>query len=280
MPYRDDPGTPTAPCYRHASSPAEATCTNCLQSICTICLVYDGTAVSCAACARRKRRLRSFGRAAAAVVALGLLGGGIAYRVTRPEGIGVDSLMRTEGFDYGDLAPVVRSLSEALVKEPCDRQKIVELAEAMNRAGDYRGAVRRSEAFFAACGEHPRLRWATYTAHQSLSEWGAAIADATRLIENTPEDPDYWWWRGLMYEQKGELEKAAADYRQTIALRPTSDRIPFNLSTVLERLGRPCEAMTPVFEFLRQYPQHRGKPEIVSRISRLEKACPNPPSAP
>lgn len=279
MPYRDAPGTPTAPCYRHASSPAETTCTSCLQPICTICLVYDGIAPCCAACTRRKMRLRRLVRAAAAVVALSLLGGGIAYRVTHPESFNLGLLVRSESFDYGDQAPLVRSLSEALVQEPCDRQKIVQLAETMSQAGDNRGALRRSEAFFTACGEHLRLRWATYTAHQRLSEWDAAITDATLLIEDAPEDPDYWWWRGIVYEQKGELEKAVSDYRKSIVLRPASDRIPFNLSTVLERLGRHCEAMTPVLEFLRYYPQYRGKPDIVSRIERLEKTCPTPPPA-
>ncbi|HEX2573219.1 MAG TPA: tetratricopeptide repeat protein [Polyangia bacterium] len=281
MPYRDVPGTPTAPCYRHASSPAETTCVSCLQPICAICLVYDGILQCCAVCQRRKMRLRRLVRAAAALVMLGLLGGGVVYCWKHPERFNVGAVFtRTEDFDYGDQTPLVRDLSAALAKEPCDRQKIVKLAEVMLQAGDNRGALRRSDAFFAACGEHLRLRWTTYTAHQRLSEWDAAIADATRLIDNAPEDPDYWWWRGNIYEEKGALEKAAADYRKTLELRPASNNIPFNLSSVLERLGRPCEAMAPVFQFLRHYPQYRGQPNIVSRMERLGKACPTPPPAP
>jgi hypothetical protein len=63
-----------------------------------------------------------------------------------------------------------------------DRQKIVQLCDALLRDGEPRYCLTRSEAFFTRCGDFWRLRWLTYEAHKRLSGWDPAIAEVTRLI--------------------------------------------------------------------------------------------------
>jgi aspartyl protease family protein len=115
----------------------------------------------------------------------------------------------------------------------------------------------------------PRLRWFTYDAHKRLSELDKAIADATLLIEGRPDDKDFWWWRGIVYEEKGDLEKAAADYRQTLALEPRVTGIPFNLAAIYEKQGKPCEAILPIEQFLRYHPDVADRERVNERLLRL-----------
>ena len=76
------------------------------------------------------------------------------------------------------------------------------------------------------------MRRVTYAARRDLSEWDAAIADVTKLIEQRPNDKDYPWWRAQLHEQKGELEEAARDYERAIFIEPKITNIPFHLVTV------------------------------------------------
>lgn len=147
--------------------------------------------------------------------------------------------------------PVVMSgktgeLSVALDKEPCDRQKIVQLCDSLLGDGQPRVCLTRAEAFFARCGEFWRLRWPTYAAHKQLSEWDAAIADASRLVTQFPDDHDYLVWRGLAYVDKADLPHAISDYEQAIAIEPRLTDVPFNLADAYRDVGRPCDGIFPL----------------------------------
>jgi aspartyl protease family protein len=113
----------------------------------------------------------------------------------------------------------------------------------------------------------------TYGAHKARSEWDQAVADASELVKNDPEDKDFWWWRAVAREAKGDLVGAAADYQQSLVVEPRLSGIPFNLANVYERLGRPCEAKAPIEQFLRYHPTVSDRPRIDERLARLEAAC-------
>jgi tetratricopeptide (TPR) repeat protein len=268
MAYRESAPPPAAACYRHASTQAAATCTRCLQPICEICFVFDGTQPCCPVCLRgrlRAKRVRSLVLAAVGVAALGAAGVAVGWVVTREK-----------PFDYGARAGEVRELSEALTKEPCDRAKIVKLADTMLRAGDNRGVLGRAGAFFQACGELPRLRWITFSAHKNLSEWDAAIADADKLIADRPHDQDFWWWRGQVYQQKGDLAHAEADMRKALEIMPWANYIPFDLADVLEKEHKPCEAAAVIVAYLQHHPDRADDDPIAIRLASLRQAgaCP------
>jgi tetratricopeptide (TPR) repeat protein len=236
-----------------------------LQPICEICVLFESTQPHCPACAHKQRRARKLRRElAGGLVALFSVAfvGAVGYVVTRDK-----------PFDYGVRTIKVRALDEQLEREPCDRTHTVELTETMMAAGDYRGALVRARAFTTRCGAYDRLLWVTYAAHQRLSEYDAAIADASMLITNHPEDKDFWWWRGLVYEERGELERAVADFRQALRIEPRLTGVPFNLANVLERLHRPCEAKQPIEQFLRRHPEVSDLESAQRRLARLEAAC-------
>jgi aspartyl protease family protein len=264
MPYRGgDRSRP--PCYRHAAADASETCAGCLQPICEICVLFESTQPHCPVCAQKVRRLRKLrrGLAGALVALVGLaFVGAVGYVVTRDK-----------PFDYGIRTIKVSALNEQLEREPCDRTHTVELTETMVAAGDYRGALTRARAFALKCGPYDRLLWVTYTAHQRLSEYDAAVADASKLIASHPDDKDFWWWRGIVYEERGELERAAADYRHALEVEPRLTGVPFNLANVLERLDRPCEAKVPVEQYLHLHPELTDPERAQRRLDRLDAAC-------
>ena len=263
MPYRGfDHLGPS--CYRHAAAPASESCARCLQPICDICVGFENTQPHCPPCAKKARRMRK------AVRAVGLtfgLAASSAFTVL------VGWLVtRDKPFDYGIHTDEVRWLEDKLSAEPCDRPATLRLVETMLTSGDHRGVLKRAGAFVDKCGDYPRLRWATYSAHERLSEHDAAIADATRLIEREPSDKDFWWWRGIAFEEKGELEPAIADYRRALEIEPALTGVPFNLANVLERQGRFCEARQPIEQFLRYHPSVSDRGRIDVRLARLDAA--------
>lgn len=244
------------------------TCFRCLDNLCGACINWEFGRTFCPTCAplvlRRQARLR-LGVLLAVAVGFGV--GAIA--VSRRHGVTLPYGVPPSLDDYGGHAETLRSLSERLGREPCERAWIVELGEVLVRAGDARAAISAGERFFELCGEHERLRWVTHHARNRISDWAGADADATVLLQLDPADKDYWWWRARVREQAGNLDGAVADYRQALILAPQLDSVPFMLSSVLDRLGRPCEAVLPIEQYLHFRPSERSAPALAERLNRL-----------
>jgi len=242
-------------CSRHPGTRAVATCERCLSAICEICsgVSLDGTV--CVRCVRDRRRARE---RRLAFVCTGVVVAAVAapfvYRaITAPAGEAKPAALVVEKAAPPVQKAAPRALSgktseliAALDKEPCDRQKILDLCDSLLRGGAPRECLTRSEAFFARCGDFWRLRWLTYTSHNQLSEWDPAIADATRLVTEFPDDRDYLIWRGLAYADKGDTQHAIDDYEQAIAIEPRLTDVPFNLADAYRKLGRPCDGIFPL----------------------------------
>jgi tetratricopeptide (TPR) repeat protein len=267
MPYRGlDRSGPA--CYRHDAAQASESCARCLQAICDICVGFENTQPHCPPCAQKVRRRRALGRAlsgAVGFVAVAAIAGGVGWL-----------LSREKPFDYGVYVGEVRALEENLSDQPCARPQMLKLADTMLRAGDYRGTLKKIKTFNVDCGEWPRLLWISYSAHERLSEHDAAIADVSRLIKLQPDDKDFWWWRAMAYEEKGELDLAVEDYRQSLEIEPRLTGIPFNLANLLERQGRFCEAMAPLNDFLHYHPDVRDRESVEARLDRLAPLCIHP----
>jgi hypothetical protein len=262
MPYRGlEQSGPS--CYRHAAAPATESCSACLQPICEICLGFEDTRPHCPLCAKKVQRRRTLQRRLSGALTLmffAAIVGGIGFFVTRKK-----------PFDYGTYSGEVRINHALLEREPCDRTGMLRLSQAMLRAGDDRGTLQRIAAFHDRCGEWPRLLWVSYSAHMRLGERDAAIADASRLIAVTPTDKDFWWWRAQAYEDKGLLDKAAADYRKALEIEPALTGIPFNLANLLERQGHLCEARAPILQFLEHHPDVKNRERIQAQLDRLQR---------
>ncbi len=253
-----------AMCQQHPESLAINQCMDCFAPLCQPCTLFDGFQAVCRSCLEKRKKEKTQGRilrALVAAVVIGGVGGGIWWMQN----------VYVPPFDYGEWTAGVTKWTRVLEKEPCDRNAVLELTEVMLKAGDNRGVVDRANQFLAACGDYPRLRWMTYEGHKRLSEWDQAAAEATKLIESDPYDKDFRWWRGFVYEQKGDLDKAAEDYRQSIILEPRLNSIPINLADVEERRGKPCDAIFPLEQLLFYYPDARSADKLRSRVSDLSK---------
>ncbi|MDI1444306.1 TIGR02281 family clan AA aspartic protease [Polyangium sp. 6x1] len=245
-------------CQAHPGQPAVASCSQCFVALCAVCRQFDGMQALCPACMRKQRRAPLV-RALVGLFVLGGLGGAgyWAYRTYQPR------------YDYGAATNAVHKLETELQKEPCDRPKTLELLETILDAGDSRGVLARSATFTAACGEYVQTRRITYRAHQRLGETDAAVADLTELVSSDPYQVHYRAWRGVVYQEKGDLDRAAEDFRQALMLHPKLSDIPINLATVYEKQGKPCEAAFPLQQLVFHYPRAAWTSGIRTRIADL-----------
>jgi tetratricopeptide (TPR) repeat protein len=58
-------------------------------------------------------------------------------------------------------------------------------------------------------------------AYENKGEWDRAIADYTKAIALEPKGASAYFSRGLAYETKGDKEKAIADLRKALEIRPS-----------------------------------------------------------
>jgi tetratricopeptide (TPR) repeat protein len=239
-----------------------------MQPICNMCIGFVGTYTYCPTCTPRVRRNQAIARVTKIVAVLAALVGGAIYLYTRPP-----------VFDYGVHAADVREGKQRVEAERCDRVATEELEDALIEAGDYRGALGDVDAFTKRCGDWYRVHWTAYTAHRRLSDNLSAVADATALITASPTDKDYRWWRGIAYEDMGRLTEAAADYRESMKLRPDIDNIPFNLANVLERLHDVCGARAAIEQYVQYHPDAADDAAVMGQLSRLGNRadCTAPP---
>jgi tetratricopeptide (TPR) repeat protein len=199
--------------------------------------------------------------------AIAVLVVGFAITDAAPAPAGGEQQNQEPAPDWGKYAGRIHSLIASLQKEPCDHTKALELSKLLLRAGDNHGVLTHDEAFLAACGDLSRLRWDMYEAHMGLSEWNAAIVEATKLIESDRTNSTYWFWRGRAHAKKGDLEAAVANFRQELTLCPDCLGA-WDLADALEKLGRPCEAIAPLEKMVRSNPNVDER-KVHARIEEL-----------
>jgi predicted aspartyl protease len=234
-------------CFQHPDADATSRCGGCDKPLCMKCATFEGGQDRCAACVQRyhgSKKTRSV--ALAAVLFVAVLGAG-AWFVMRPA---TEAAPEAQAFDYGTKAVLIRHLKEELARQPCDKAKGREFAQALFEAGDLKGTIQAGDDFIAKCGKSTALRQLTYTAHTQLQEYELAAKDVTELLDGAPTNANYFIWRGMAHEASGALDKAAADFRQAFLLKPGEAQVANLLATVAEREGRACDARLTVLEHL------------------------------
>ena len=247
----------------------------CTRALCDPCIVYDLSSPHCIDCAR-------VGAAAARDSApptkiagvLAAVAGGIVFVATRPH-----------PFDYGADSEHIMRLHNNVQAERCSQRATLEYDEALVAAGDARGALADTEAYFgemrrlvsAALGHLWRAR-APRRARSGVGRGEPAHCSTTRRTTTT---------RGgarIAYEEMGRLDDAIADYRRALTLTPGLDRIPFNLANLLEQKGQFCAARQPILQFVHYHPEFAHQPNVIDRLDRLRIlghcAADPPPSPP
>ncbi|MDP2342501.1 MAG: hypothetical protein Q8O67_16210 [Deltaproteobacteria bacterium] len=259
-------------CYRHPDSSGSHTCTTCRRSICDGCLsVGAGFDAVCSACAMAAHKRGQAVMAGAALLALVVVGGGIAFVASRPAPI-----------EYGEHKVEIARLAARVEASPCDGQSTLELADLLNKERDYPRVVVVVDAFRAACKPVPRMYWESYSARIQIQDFQGAVDDATRLIDDDKDDGDFWWWRAKARRSLGDKVGAEADFRRSGEISGTRAFFSvIDLADLLEEQGRGCEAVPLLAQTAKNHADQAQKSGVITRLARLvrEGPCPDPAAA-
>ncbi len=252
-------------CYRHPQVSATRSCGECFQPICAGCSVIDGEKCRCPDCAAQHRQGKK--RQTVLVAALGVLGVAAAgaYVAWRSHGPAPSE----PSFDYGPRSAQITAMRHQLEKEPCDRSKAVQFAQALFAAEDWRGSVVYADDFVARCGPFPQLRSVSYSAHMRLSEFDLALKDATELVDSAPNNAGYRVWRALAHQSRGASEQALTDLQEAFRLKPEEFQVANQLAATYERLRQPCEAYRVLLEHQRLNKDSAARPDVRDRVELL-----------
>jgi tetratricopeptide (TPR) repeat protein len=241
--------------------------------VCEPCLLFDGVAGLCPACARRRgalRRWRAAGWQTLGAVAAALTLCAIAF-------------LASHGHRRRLLTPeqiAFRRLVDAQHEKPCDPDLARLLGEALLRVKDAERASALVDDFGHRCAPLRQLQGIAFQARLDLGRFVDAQQLASRLLDEDPNDVSARWWRGLAFERLGEWSRAEADYREALRRQPRLERVPFNLIDVLEHLGRSCEGAPVLATYLANYPEAERAPLVLGRVRHLrELGCPSAPTA-
>jgi aspartyl protease family protein len=157
--------------------------------------------------------------------------------------------------------PAVQTSLDQLSHEPCYRNAIVDLADALLDAGYPRDADTSLTNFAQRCGASDELLYRRYKALFRASDFPGAARIAGDLVNSNPANAQVRYWRGNAYEQLGNFSNALTDYINSIQLlgEPASVDIDnfYDVSRMYAALKRYCDAITPIETFISFDPSTR-----------------------
>ena len=184
----------------------------------------------CEACARAAAAVRHGRRRLLVGLALLVpLGALVAYLQSRKPAVPARPAAHEDA--------VLRLEAERLAKAPCDVQTLTERVERFVDLG--RTAEGLATAYRAfGCGARGRLPWRIVYLDEQLHRWFPAVVMATQLIDETPDDSDFWWWRAEAFADGGLPKLAVNDDRQSLANSDDAQAAGF----AAVRIGAPATA--------------------------------------
>jgi clan AA aspartic protease (TIGR02281 family) len=145
--------------------------------------------------------------------------------------------------------PIRRPLLE-LTREKCDQRAIANLGKALNDTGYRREAAEAHLRFSDTCNGHARSVQAAANILLELSDYPAAAAAASKLIELEPHGDNGYFLRAVASDRSNLPAKAIEDYATATELYGDKSNISsvsyFAISRNYEKLGKFCDAMTPI----------------------------------
>lgn len=263
----------TATCAKHPDAASTGRCENCRRLMCVDCSSSAFVLLTCRECAEEKQAKAKKTRALLAVglipVVVGLGYGFVQLASTfTPEAQAARKASERAAVAEAEANAEAERLLTKLRAQPCSRQAAIPTLEGLLKAQRADVVLTEAARFENECGRWPRLWWVTYAAHEQRGEFQAAADEATKLIDDNPDDRDFWWWRARAYFNLGAYDKAEPDYRRVRELCPTC-LVGWATADTLEKLDRPCDAIAPLVQSLVMHPDLRNGDEVRRRIDRL-----------
>jgi clan AA aspartic protease (TIGR02281 family) len=164
---------------------------------------------------------------------------------------------------------------EQLAREPCYKDGVAGLADALVTAGYPRDADTGLQNFAKRCGDSDALRSRRHQALSKASDYTGALTIANDLIASDPTKAIYRYMRGQTYEQLKNFQAALNDYLVSLQLSGTPARVAgfvfYDIARMHATLGRFCDAITAVETFVAFDPATRRTQQSVSKILEYSK---------
>jgi tetratricopeptide (TPR) repeat protein len=176
--------------------------------------------------------------------------------------------------DAGPPAEVIAeiaALKTRLRAERCDSEAAWKLGGLQNAIGDYPATLALADRWAVECEESGAVRQAQLYALEKTGNWDQAVGVTSALLAESPTVPDYWAWRADAVAGKGELEQAAFDYRQALAIYPNNAVVEF--AELARRRGRPCEGVFAISRFIEVVSTARAWVHDLRRDLYVEGDC-------
>ena len=186
------------------------------------------------------------------------------YRKTY-EKLGIDLPRSFERFELAS-----RYLDQ-VTREPCDNIAFTALAKLMENAGYPRESAKSLEAYNRSCTFSEEMLQSAYAAYTRIGDHKAAIRVADELVKFDPASYDYRFMRGNAHENARDYKAALADYISTLDLFPDLSNVAgsqfYQVSTMYDKLGKPCDAIGPLETFISYNVRERQSQQIAKLIS-------------
>ncbi|ACB93883.1 retropepsin-like aspartic protease [Beijerinckia indica] len=166
---------------------------------------------------------------------------------------------------------ILRKPLDELSREPCDRQAIVALANALQKVGYRREAANAHAHFSESCGGYAQSLQAAVNILLGLSDFKGAAELATNLIKMEPFSHNGYFLRALARDGAGEYKGALDDYISTLELVPNKEQVVstpyFKMAKVYDALGQPCDAAQAVQSWVEMNAPRRETPQTQMMIA-------------
>ncbi len=176
-----------------------------------------------------------------------------------------------------ELQPQINNRLGQLSREPCYRDAILGLSDALLDAGYPRESATSLLAFAGRCGDkdNDAILTRAYIGFKKISDFSAALQIADQLVNSDPADAQYRYYRGATNEQLRNFSGALTDYIAALQLMGTPNDIDggqfYDIARMYAALGRYCDAIAPIETFISFDPAERRTPQTTKIISEYAK---------
>ncbi len=173
------------------------------------------------------------------------------------------------------MEPEVSKRLDQLSHEPCYKDGMLGLADALVAAGYPREADMSLLSFARRCGDSDAILLRRHKALLKASDFTNALVVANDLIASDPVKATYRYARAQTYEELKDFESALHDYIVSVQLLGTPSRVAgfhfYDIARMYAALGRFCDAITAVETFVAFSPAARRTQQSVSMILEYSK---------
>jgi clan AA aspartic protease (TIGR02281 family) len=167
--------------------------------------------------------------------------------------------------------PKIQSRLDQLGREGCYREAIIGLSNSLIQLGYPREADTSLHNFIKRCGESDDLLVLRYQALSEASDFSAALHIVDELVKSDPADAQVRYWRGVTFEKLNDFEHALSDYINSVQLLGNPDTVSgkhfYDISLMYAKLGRYCDAITPIETFIAFDPAARRTTQTTKLIA-------------